>query len=25
VAAGTLGTAVYRTWWIAVRLPKVSV
>ena len=25
VAAGTLGTAVYRTWWIAVRLPQVKV
>lgn len=25
VAAGTLGTAIYRTWWIASRLPKVTV
>jgi len=25
VALGTLGTAVYRTWWIAVRLPKAPV
>lgn len=25
VAAGTVGTAVYRTWWIAARLPKVKV
>jgi CDP-diacylglycerol---glycerol-3-phosphate 3-phosphatidyltransferase len=25
VALGTLGTAVYRTWWIAARLPKVTV
>ena len=25
VAVGTLGTAVYRTWWIAARLPKVTV
>jgi CDP-diacylglycerol--glycerol-3-phosphate 3-phosphatidyltransferase len=25
VAAGTLGTATYRTWWIASRLPKVKV
>jgi len=25
VAVGTLGTAIFRTWWIAVRLPKVKV
>ena len=25
VAVGTLGTAIFRTWWIAVRLPQIKV